>query len=135
MLHKYFRLFLEMFSRLQKTNGHAVRGKIMHKLVDRFLALVEDNFRERLTVTDYARAVFVTPNYLNHVIKATTGLTAREHIQQRILLEAKTELRRQGTSMKQIAYHLGFDDLGHFSKFFKNTAGKNFTDYRKELVQ
>jgi AraC family transcriptional regulator, transcriptional activator of pobA len=135
MLHKYFRLFLDSFSRLQEIKGHPVSGKMMHKLVDRFLALVEDKFRERLTVTDYAKAVFVTPNYLNHVIKTTTGLTAREHIQQRILLEAKTELRRQGASMKQIAYHLGFDDLGHFSKFFKNTAGKNFTDYKKELIQ
>jgi AraC-like DNA-binding protein len=34
--------------------------------------------------------------------------------------------------MKEIAYHLGFSDSAHFSKFFKNTTGMNFTDFKKE---
>jgi len=36
-------------------------------------------------------------------------------------------------SMKEIAYHLGFDNLAHFSKFFKNNCGVNFTAFKKGL--
>jgi AraC family transcriptional activator of pobA len=34
--------------------------------------------------------------------------------------------------MKEIAYFLGFCDMAHFSKFFKNTTGMNFSDFKKE---
>jgi transcriptional regulator GlxA family with amidase domain len=33
--------------------------------------------------------------------------------------------------MKQIAYALGFEDDAHFSKYFKNISGLNFSSYRK----
>jgi AraC family transcriptional regulator, transcriptional activator of pobA len=35
--------------------------------------------------------------------------------------------------MKETAYLLGFDDLAHFSKFFKNLAGINYSDFRKAI--
>jgi AraC-like DNA-binding protein len=35
--------------------------------------------------------------------------------------------------MKQTAYLLGFDDLAHFSKYFKTGAGISFSDFRKQL--
>jgi YesN/AraC family two-component response regulator len=36
--------------------------------------------------------------------------------------------------MKQIGYYLGFDDMAHFSKFFKTATGMNFTDFKKEKM-
>jgi AraC-like DNA-binding protein len=36
--------------------------------------------------------------------------------------------------MKEVAYSLGFEDIAHFSRFFKNTAGMNFTDFRKNTA-
>jgi AraC-like DNA-binding protein len=37
--------------------------------------------------------------------------------------------------MKEIAYSLGFDNLAHFSKFFKSNSGVNFTDYKKGILR
>jgi AraC family transcriptional activator of pobA len=42
------------------------------------------------------------------------------------LPEAKRQASWEGMSLKQIAYRLGFDDFGHFSKFFKKTAASIF---------
>ena len=36
--------------------------------------------------------------------------------------------------MKEIAYGLGFSDDTHFSKFFKNISGTNFTSFRKAIA-
>lgn len=85
-------------------------------------------------VTDYADELIVTPNYLNEVIKKITGFPASHHIQQRIVLEAKRQAAYSNLSMKEVAYQLGFDDMAHFSKFFKNASGQSFTDFKKALV-
>lgn len=82
-------------------------------------------------VSDYARELAVTPNYLNEIIRKKTGIAASDHIKNRIILEAKREAVHGGGSMKEIAYRLGFDDLAHFSKYFKNATGRSFTEFRK----
>ena len=35
-------------------------------------------------------------------------------------------------SMKEVAYGLGFDNLAHFSKYFKTNSGINFTDFKRQ---
>jgi AraC-like DNA-binding protein len=64
-------------------------------------------------------------------VREVSGFTASYHIQQRIILEAKRRAIFEGNSLKEIAYGLGFCDPAHFSKYFKNSAGRNFTDFRK----
>ena len=34
-----------------------------------------------------------------------------------------------------VAYDLGFDDISHFSKYFKKASGISFSDFRKEISQ
>ena len=54
---------------------------------------------------------------------------------QRVVLEAKRQATYSGASMKEIAHQLGFDDIAHFSKFFKNFSGLSFSNYKKEVMQ
>jgi AraC family transcriptional regulator, transcriptional activator of pobA len=98
-----------------------------------FKQLVETRFREWHKVSDYSTQLSITPDYLNNVVKSHIGVTAKEFIQNRIVIEAKrlgviTEL-----TSKEIAFSLGFDDPAHFSKFFKNVSGASFSDFRNEL--
>jgi len=104
-------------------------------LVKKFLESLEKKFIYMKKVADYASELCVTPGYLTQVVKRVSGFTPSYHIQQAILCEAKRlatfDVRR---SMKEIAYALGFEDLAHFSKFFKVNAGANFTSFRRELL-
>jgi AraC-like DNA-binding protein len=102
------------------------------RLVKNFISLVEKRYTDWKLVKEYAGELSVTPNYLNEVVKKISGYPAGHHIRQRIVLEAKRQAASPNMSMKEIAYHLGFDDIAHFSKFFKSVYGKNFTDFRKE---
>ena len=101
-------------------------------LVKNFIALVEKKYMNWKLVKDYASELSVTPNYLNEIVKKISGYSAGYHIRQRVVLEAKRRAAYTDTSMKEIAYHLGFEDIAHFSKFFKTVYGKNFTDFKKE---
>ena len=93
---------------------------------------LEKKFKEKKMVADYAAELFITPNYLNGIIKKITGFSAGYHIRQRVVLEAKRLGRYSDAGMKEIAYSLGFEDSSHFSKFFKAVAGMNFSDFKKE---
>jgi AraC family transcriptional regulator, transcriptional activator of pobA len=81
----------------------------------------------------YANELFVSPNYLTDVVKKVTGHSASYHIQQRTVQEAKRLIMYDEVTMKMVASSLGFEDLSHFSKYFKKAAGMNFTDFRKRI--
>lgn len=103
------------------------------ELVKRFMALLENNIKKKKMVFEFAGELGVTPNYLNEIVKKVTGQSAKYHIQQRKVLEAKRQVIYYGISMKEIAYDLGFDDLAHFSKFFKTNTGSSFQNFRKGI--
>ncbi|MVT09425.1 AraC family transcriptional regulator [Chitinophaga tropicalis] len=99
-------------------------------LVTRFLGMIHSNFVTMKKVSDYANKLCISPNYLSTKVRIVTGHSARHHIQQRIVHEAKQHAEKGTKTLKEVAYTLGFEDLSHFSKFFKNITGMNFTDFR-----
>ncbi|MBS1660215.1 MAG: helix-turn-helix domain-containing protein [Bacteroidetes bacterium] len=132
LLRRYFKIFLIYLSRHMEEATPMTAPSRSVGLVQKFMDLLNSNFKEMRMVADYARQLAVTPNYLNESIKKATGYPASHHIRQRIALEAKRQAAYSDVCMKEIAYHLGFSDSAHFSKFFKNTTGMNFTDFKKE---
>ena len=134
ILSRYLKIFMIYYRKeLQKHTPCSVK-RTSNSLVNDFFSELENNFSEYRTVGHYAKALYVTPNYLNHLIKTKTGSSARYHIQQRILLAAKNAVRDHST-MKEVAFHLGFNDIAHFSKFFKNVSGLNFSEFKKRMKE
>jgi len=124
-------LFLLRLSECSESRSIADDSRKESLFAKRYLDLVQTHFLEWKRVSIYADHLCVTPNYLNAKIKKITGYPAGYHIQQRIILEAKRQARRHGLRMKEVAHYLGFDDAAHFSKYFKNGTGVNFTSYVK----
>jgi len=103
------------------------------QLAKKFLNLLRENVYARKMVSDYANELAISANYLNQVMKRYTGFTASYHIQKYTILEAKRRALYFGTSMKETAYYLGFDDLAHFSKYFKKNAGTSFREFNNQM--
>lgn len=99
--------------------------------VENFLNHVERQFTQQKSVKFYADILSVHPNYLNAIVKKQTGISAKENIQKRLLLEARYMLASTGLSVKEIAYTLGFEDQNHFSKFFKGALSLSPVAYRQ----
>ncbi len=134
ILKGLFRLFLLYLSREFITEKQPVENRRDKCLVKKFTELLCHHFKTKKMVVDYASELCVTPSYLNQVVKKVSGFTASHHIQQCLILEAKRQAIHSGNSMKQIAYDLGFDDTAHFSKFFKNNSGLNFSSFKKNVL-
>jgi AraC family transcriptional activator of pobA len=132
ILRRYFKILLIYITRQLEGKFESIQPTRNMEIVQQFMSLLEKNFKEQKMVADYASMLSVTPNYLNEIIKKTTGFSAGHHIRQRVVLEAKRRAIYSDNCMKEIAYFLGFCDMAHFSKFFKNTTGMNFSDFKKE---
>jgi AraC-like DNA-binding protein len=68
---------------------------------------------------DYADRLAVHVNHLNKVLKENTGKTTTDLISSRIVKEAKILLKQTNWNVSEIAYCLGFEEVAHFSNFFR----------------
>jgi len=68
---------------------------------------------------DYADTLSVHVNHLNKVLKENTGKTTTEIITARLIQEAKILLKQTDWNISEIAYCLGFEEIAHFSNFFR----------------
>jgi AraC family transcriptional activator of pobA len=131
ILSGLFKVFLGYIKRLSVAVLQEDANCPQTRLVNRFYAKLDNQFKTMKQVADYASELFVSPSYLTDVVKKVTGHSAGYHIRQRTIQEAKRLVMYKDADLKMVAYALGFDDLAHFSKYFKNGAGMNFSDFKK----
>ncbi|WP_294818772.1 AraC family transcriptional regulator [uncultured Flavobacterium sp.] len=78
---------------------------------------------ELRTPKDYAEKLAIHVNHLNKVLRENTGRTTSDFISSRIAQEGKILLRQTDWNVSEIAFALGFEEVAHFSNFFKKAAG------------
>ena len=103
-------------------------------IIKRFIDLLEAHFTHERSVSFYAAQLNMHPNHLNAVIKKHTGLTAKESIQSRLILETKYLLHSTNLSIKEISGMVGFDDPNYFTTFFRRSEKMSPGDYRSSFV-
>lgn len=96
----------------------------------RFRDEVEAQFRVRHKVTDYAARLGYSTRTLNRLAREHTGTSAKQFIDERIVLEAKRLLAHGNDAIARIADHLGFDDPANFSKYFQHRTGSTPAAFR-----
>lgn len=82
------------------------------------------------TAKDYADRLAVHVNHLNKVLKENTGQTTTSIISNRIIQEAKILLKQTDWSISEISYSLGFEQIAHFSNFFRKQTSLSPAAFR-----
>ena len=119
--------------------AYATYNNKANDIVHRFKVRLNESFKDLATgksdkmrsIKELAADLNVHPNYLSSIIKAESGKTASEWINDRIFAEAQALLRNSAQSISEIAFALGFTDSTHFAKFFKKKANLSPLEYRK----
>ncbi|MBS2210065.1 helix-turn-helix domain-containing protein [Carboxylicivirga mesophila] len=118
---------------LSKLNTEYDTGS--NRLIRDFKKLVESNYQQSHKVQDYAEQLAVSADYLNRYVKSKTGKSAKEYIQDKLMIEAKRLLLFTELSGKELAYELGFEEPPHFNAFFKKVSGFSPIAFRQEVRQ
>lgn len=103
------------------------------KMVSEFKKLIIEMHLQLRKVNDYADMLNVTAKHLSETIKEVTGRTARQWIQDILILEAKVMLKQTSLNITAISEALHFSDPSLFGKYFKRYVGCTPADYRKHL--
>jgi AraC-like DNA-binding protein len=100
----------------------------------RFKLYVENNLTHHPTIISIAEELALNPNSLYSMVKHYSGLSPKEFINKRLILEAKRRLYySESSSIKELAYELGFNDPDYFSRLFKKSTGKTIAGFVKDL--
>ncbi|SHG60957.1 Helix-turn-helix domain-containing protein [Flavobacterium fluvii] len=99
-------------------------------LVFKFKNLVNNLFITYKQVGDYADKLFISANTLNKIVKDLTGKTAKEIINDKVILESKKMLIYTSNDISEIAFTIGFDEPTHFIRFFKTHTQRTPKEYR-----
>ena len=118
---------LQPIAALYQTHNASARvASLFIELLERQFPISSSQQKLNLrTAKDYAARLAVHVNHLNKVLKENTGKTTTELISNRVLQEAKILLKQTDWSVSEIAYSLGFEEVAHFSNFFRKQT--NFT--------
>ncbi|MEM7102755.1 MAG: helix-turn-helix transcriptional regulator [Bacteroidota bacterium] len=98
-----------------------------------FKDLLENDFRSHKKVSYYAEKLLVTPKRLNRATSTVLGLTPKEMIKDRVLLEAKRLLAYTNDSVKSIGYSLGYDEPTNFIKSFRKNTDSTPIEFREKF--
>jgi AraC family transcriptional activator of pobA len=113
------------------------RKQAGNNYLSRFEQLLEDYFNSSETessnipsVAFFAEKLNLSANYLSDMLRSSTGQSAQQHIQQKLIDKAKTLLSSTELSVSEIAYQLGFEYPQSFSKLFKSKTSKTPKEFR-----
>lgn len=112
-----------------------IEAKKIDSLSNRFLKLLHED-SQNLENVDYNISYFasklaVHPNYLSSKLKSETGRSAKEHLDAKLIHNAKTLLQQTDFSIKEIAFKLNFKESAHFVNFFKKQTAETPSEFRK----
>jgi len=119
---------------LHKSNNPQLLETTNH-LLHSFKQLLNIHYATLHMVSDYADMLAVTADYLNKIIKTSTGKSAKDHIQSKLIIEAKRSLLFSNVSNKELSYQLGFEESAHFNNFFKKITGQTPSEFRTYFIQ
>lgn len=103
-------------------------GKIEH--VKEFL---ERNYHKKISLSDAADLVCLSPKYLSRIFKEQTGSGFSEYRLRIKVDKAREILASSGKSISRIAFDLGYLNVESFIRVFKRYAGCTPAEYRRRI--
>jgi AraC family transcriptional activator of pobA len=127
-------LFIELVRQRQNKESQGnTQDKYSQERLQEFFELLETHISTHKLVSHYAGKLNLSAFQLNSITKKLLNKTAAELIDDQILLESKRYLLATSNQVNQIGYHLGYEDVSYFIRFFKKHTGHTPETFRQNL--
>ena len=122
-LKAFFVGFHEYLQRNPQYRPDEVKSYRVRELFNRFMMLMERDYKLSRDVNYYANLMHITSKYLTNIVRQVTGHTPKTIIDQYVILQLKMQLLRTTQSIKEIAWEYHFTDVSFFCRYFKKHTG------------
>jgi AraC-like DNA-binding protein len=92
---------------------------LSHPLLGRVFQYIERNYRRKISLSDVAESVGLSPSYLTDLVRRQTGQTILNWIIEYRMAEARYLLLETKYSIEQIAESVGYLDTSYFIRQFR----------------
>lgn len=99
-----------------------------------FKSLLEKHYKLSRNADFYAEKLNITYKHLNTICKSTVDVTAKQFIDQFLVLEAKRLLINSEIKSTELAYTLGFEEPTNFVKYFKKHTGFTPNSFKNQYL-
>ncbi|MBO2010715.1 helix-turn-helix domain-containing protein [Hymenobacter negativus] len=110
----------------------AAETNLAQQQIRQFGALLNEHYRTRRSVSDYAELLHLSANHLNALCRRVLNKTASALIHERVITEARRLLSYSALGVAQVAYELGFEDASYFVRYFRKYAGTTPEAFRQQ---
>lgn len=116
----------------QKDDHLRSRYPDAHPMVLRALDMIEKDYDKKITQTDLAEKLGISPQYFSYIFSRHVGEGFATFLKKYRISQAQRLLRESDADKNQIAYMVGFSDIKYFHKVFREVSGKNLSEYLHE---
>ncbi|MDA8130662.1 MAG: DNA-binding response regulator [Elusimicrobia bacterium] len=102
----------------------------MDAKIEHVRGFIEGNCFKKITLSDAAEAVSLTPKYLSKVFRERTGMGFNDYKLKVKMDQARKMLRTSGLTLKQISARLGYANTESFIRQFERIVRTTPTRYR-----
>ena len=128
-------LLIQALRRVDKSGSVSKEKASNDSVVAEFISLVDREYKKIHAVEDYASLLFISPKTLSKKLKQLNYKSPLKVIRDRIILQAKRELRYTKKTIKEIAFELGFEDPAYFTRLFKKAEDRTPLQYRVDYLK
>ena len=122
-LKAFFIGFHEYLQRNPQYRPDEVKSYRVRELFNRFMMLLEKDYKISRDVNYYAEKMNISSKYLTNIVSQVTGHTPKTIIDQYVILQLKLHLKRSTQSIKEMAWKFHFADVSFFCRYFKKHTG------------
>lgn len=122
-LKAFFIGFHEYLQRNPQYRPDEVKSYRVRELFNRFMMLLERDYKISRDVNYYAEKMNISSKYLTNIVSQVTGHTPKTIIDQYVILQLKMHLKRSTQSIKEMAWEFHFADVSFFCRYFKKHTG------------
>ena len=122
-LKAFFIGFHEYLQRNPQYRPDEVKSYRVRELFNRFMMLLEKDYKISRDVNYYAEQMNISSKYLTNIVSQVTGHTPKTIIDQYVILQLKLHLKRTTQSIKEMAWEFHFADVSFFCRYFKKHTG------------
>lgn len=110
------------------------KEKPLPECLTKLLINLQHNFSGKTNISETAREVGYTPDYLNRLFKEHFGKSIEQYIIERRIYDSLTLLLQTDMSVNEISQKMGWECTGNYINHFKKIYNVTPAKYRKELT-
>lgn len=135
IIDSLFSIIFSKVEEIKKNETDYIKDSEKLTLFLKFQAKLKKTFVTNKNAVFYANELGVTYKHLNVVVKEVINKTAKQYIDEFVILEAKRNLVNSTIKSTELSYLMGFEESTNFVKYFKKRTGLTPNEFKKSYIR